>query len=91
LLVAAQAGAAIDNAMAHEKSPAIVAALRAGTLLSPEVVEMVVANRTSELGGVNQEVTVMFADIPRLTAMSEDMEPSRVVEILNNISRVLRT
>jgi adenylate cyclase len=51
--------------------------------LAPEVVEMVVANPDIRLGGVNQEVTVMFADIRGFTAMSEDMEPGRVVEILN--------
>jgi adenylate cyclase len=44
---------------------------------------MVVANPDIRLGGVNQEVTVMFADIRGFTTMSETMEPSRVVEILN--------
>jgi adenylate cyclase len=83
-LVAAQAGAAIDNAAAHEKIAQ--QSLQRSALerfLSPEVVEMVVANPDIRLGGVNQEVTVMFADIRGFTAMSEDMEPSRVVEILN--------
>jgi adenylate cyclase len=83
-LVAAQAGAAIDNAAAHEKIAQ--QALQRSALerfLSPEVVEMVVANPDIRLGGVNQEVTVMFADIRGFTAMSEKMEPSRVVEILN--------
>jgi|SRR5215831_919717 len=83
-LVAAQAGAAVDNAMAHEKIAQ--QALQRSALerfLSPEVAEMVVANPDIRLGGVNQEVTVMFADIRGFTTMSEDMEPSRVVEILN--------
>jgi class 3 adenylate cyclase len=83
-LVAAQAGAAIDNAVAHEKIAQ--QSLQRSALerfLAPEVVEMVVANPDIRLGGVNQEVTVMFADIRGFTAMSEDMEPSRVVEILN--------
>jgi adenylate cyclase len=83
-LVAAQAGAAIDNAAAHEKIAQ--QALQRSALerfLSPEVVEMVVANPDIRLGGVNQEVTVMFADIRGFTAMSEKMEPSHVVEILN--------
>ena len=44
---------------------------------------LVVANPDIRLGGVNQEVTVMFADIRGFTTMSETMEPSRVVEILN--------
>ncbi|HZD92877.1 MAG TPA: adenylate/guanylate cyclase domain-containing protein, partial [Candidatus Sulfotelmatobacter sp.] len=83
-LVAAQAGAAIDNATAHEKIAQ--QSLQRSALerfLSPEVAEMVVANPHIRLGGVNQEVTVMFADIRGFTPMSENLEPSRVVEILN--------
>ena len=83
-LVAAQAGAAVDNAFAHEKIAQ--QSLQRSALerfLSPEVVEMVVANPDIRLGGVNQEVTVMFADIRGFTTMSENMEPGRVVEILN--------
>ena len=83
-LVAAQAGAAVDNAMAHEKIAQ--QSLQRSALerfLSPEVVEMVVANPDIRLGGVNQEVTVMFADIRGFTTMSEAMEPACVVEILN--------
>jgi adenylate cyclase len=83
-LIAAQAGAAIDNAVAHEKIAQ--QSLQRSALerfLSPEVVEMVVANPDIRLGGVNQEVTVMFADIRDFTTMSEEMEPGRVVEILN--------
>jgi class 3 adenylate cyclase len=44
---------------------------------------MVVANPDMKLGGVNQKVTVMFADIRGFTPMSQDMTPERVVEILN--------
>jgi adenylate cyclase len=83
-LVAAQAGAAIDNASAHEKIAQQVAQRSAlERFLAPEVVEMVVANPDIRLGGVNQEVTVLFADIRGFTAMSEKLEPGRVVEILN--------
>jgi len=83
-LVAAQAGAAIDNAVAHEKiAQQSVQRSALERFLSPEVVEMVVANPDIRLGGVNQEVTVMFADIRGFTTMSEAMEPGRVVEILN--------
>jgi adenylate cyclase len=83
-LVAAQAGAAIDNAAAHEKIAQ--QSLQRSALerfLSPEVAEMVVANPDIRLGGVNQEVTVMFADIRGFTPMSENLEAGRVVEILN--------
>jgi adenylate cyclase len=71
-LVAAQAGAAIDNAVAHEK-------------IAQQSVQRSALERflSIRLGGVNQEVTVMFADIRGFTTMSEAMEPGRVVEILN--------
>ncbi|HTD24972.1 MAG TPA: adenylate/guanylate cyclase domain-containing protein [Terriglobales bacterium] len=83
-LLAAQTGAAIDNAMAHEKIAQ--QALHRSALerfLSPEVAEMVVANPDIRLGGVHQKVTVMFADIRGFTPMSEKMDPEQVVEILN--------
>src|SRR5437764_4350499 len=83
-LIAAQAGAAIDNAMAHQKIAQ--QALQRSALerfLSPEVAEMVVANPDIRLGGVNQKVSVMFADIRGFTPMSEKMGPEQVVEILN--------
>jgi len=83
-LVAAQAGAAIDNAVAHEKiAQQVLQRSALERFLAPEVVEMVVANPDIRLGGVNQEVTVMFADIRGFTGMSETLEPGRVVEILN--------
>ncbi len=83
-LVAAQAGAAMDNAAAHKKIAQ--QSLQRSALerfLSPEVAEMVVANPDIRLGGTNQEVTVLFADIRDFTPMSESLEPGRVVEILN--------
>jgi adenylate cyclase len=83
-LVAIQAGAAIDNALAHSKI-ARQAQQRSALerFLSPEVAAMVVANPDIRLGGVNQRVTVMFADIRGFTPMSESLEPASVVEILN--------
>jgi len=44
---------------------------------------MVAANPQIRLGGVNQRVSVMFADIRGFTQFSEHTEPSRVVEVLN--------
>ncbi|HKD78718.1 MAG TPA: adenylate/guanylate cyclase domain-containing protein [Candidatus Angelobacter sp.] len=83
-LVAAQAGAAIDNLAAHEKiAQQTLQRSALERFLSPEVAEMVVANPDIRLGGVNQEVTVLFADIRDFTPMSENLEPSLVVEILN--------
>jgi adenylate cyclase len=83
-LLAAQAGAAIDNAMAHQKiAQQTLQRSALERFLSPEVAEMVVANPDIRLGGVNQKVTIMFADIRGFTPMSENMGPERVVEILN--------
>ncbi len=83
-LVAAQTGAAIDNAMAHQQiAQQVLQRSALERFLSPEVAEMVVANPDIRLGGVNQKVTVMFADIRGFTPMSENMSPERVVEILN--------
>jgi len=83
-LVAAQAGVAIDNAVAHRKiSQQAEQRLALERFLAPEVAEMVAANPQIRLGGVNQKVSVMFADIRDFTQFSEHKEPSRVVEVLN--------
>lgn len=85
-LVAAQAGAAMDTLYAHEQIANQVtqrAALE--RFLSPEVVEMIASNPEGvRLGGVNQKVSVMFADIRGFTGLSEKLQPEKVVEILNN-------
>lgn len=83
-LLAAQGGAAVDNVLAHQKIAQ--QGLQRSALerfLSPEVAEMVMANPEIRLGGVNQKVAVMFADIRGFTPMSEKLKPERVVEILN--------
>lgn len=84
-LVAAQAAAAIDNALAYEQlaeSKLHRSALE--RFLSPEVVELIAANPDNvRLGGTNQKVSVMFADIRGFTTMSEQMAPEKVVEVLN--------
>lgn len=52
--------------------------------VSPEMCEEILKNPESlQLGGRRQQVTVLFADIRDFTAMSEKMEPERVVEMLN--------
>lgn len=85
-LVAAQAGAAIDTLYAHEQiAKQITQRTALERFLSPEVVEMISANPEGvRLGGNNQEVSVLFADIRGFTTLSEKMEPERVVELLNN-------
>jgi adenylate cyclase len=83
-LVAAQAGAAIDNAVAHRKiAQQAEQRLALERFLAPEVADMVAANPQIRLGGVNQKISVMFADIRGFTQFSERTEPERVVEVLN--------
>lgn len=83
-LIAAQTGAAIDNSMAHQKiAHQAQQRMALERFLSPEVAEMAMANPDIRLGGVNQKVTVMFADIRGFTTLSETLDPTRVVEILN--------
>jgi adenylate cyclase len=84
-LVAAQAAAAIDSARAHTQlAQAAVQRHALERFLAPEVVEMVAANPQGiHLGGVNQRVTILFADIRGFTEISERLPPEKIVEILN--------
>jgi len=53
--------------------------------VAPSVVEQVLDNPNDlKLGGVRQEVTVLFADIRGYTAWSEQHPPETVVEMLND-------
>jgi adenylate cyclase len=90
-VVATQAAAAIENVMAHKQiADQEVQRQALARFLAPEVVEMIASNPAGiRLGGVNQKVTVLFCDIRGFTAMSETMQPEKVVEILNEyFSRV---
>lgn len=52
--------------------------------VTPRVVEQLLSDPTSvQLGGVGQEVTVLFADIRNFSAFSEKMKPEALIEILN--------
>jgi adenylate cyclase len=84
-LLAAQAAAAIDNVLAY-KHIANQAVQRSALerFLAPQVVEMIAADPENiKLGGVNQKVSVLFADIRDFTSISETMAPDKVLEILN--------
>jgi adenylate cyclase len=84
-VVGTQAAAAIDSYIAHEAlSKQILERSALERFLAPEVIEMVTANpQEIRLGGVNQKVTILFADVRGFTSMSETLPPERVVEILN--------
>lgn len=54
-------------------------------LVPPSVVDRVLANPDGlRLGGVRQEVSVVFADIRGYTSWSENAPPEKVVEMLND-------
>lgn len=84
-LVAAQAANAIDNMTAHEQlAESAVQRSALERFLSPDVVEMITKDPAGvKLGGVNQKVSVMFADIRGFTPLSEKMAPEKIVEVLN--------
>lgn len=52
--------------------------------LSPNVVERVLAGE-SQLGSMEADITVLFADLVGFTAMSEKMAPREVVDLLNEL------
>ena len=84
-LVAAQAANAIDNMSAHEQlAESAVQRSALERFLSPDVVDMITKDPAGvKLGGVNQKVSVMFADIRGFTPLSEKMAPEKIVELLN--------
>lgn len=52
--------------------------------LSPHIVERIIADPASlALGGQKQPVTIMFADVRGFTPLSEKLDPSQVVRLLN--------
>jgi adenylate cyclase len=84
--VASNAATAVENIEAHKKllvdAEARLAYLR---FLPPFVVDQIMANPGSlELGGVNQTVTMLFADIRGFTTLSERKKPQDIVVLLNN-------
>jgi adenylate cyclase len=84
-VVATQAAAAIDSFIAHDAlSKQILERSALERFLAPEVVEMVASNpHEIRLGGVNQKVSILFADVRGFTELSETLPPEKVVEILN--------
>jgi adenylate cyclase len=84
--VAAQTAVAVENARAHERlAREEVARANYGRFLPEYVVRQILENPDSfKLGGVNQTVTVLFADIRGFTRLSEHAPPERVVRLLNN-------
>jgi adenylate cyclase len=83
--VAAQTAVAVENTRAHERlAREEVARANYGRFLPEYVVKQMLENPGSfKLGGVNQKITVLFADIRGFTRLSEHAQPEKVVQLLN--------
>ena len=83
--VAAQTAVAVENARAHERlAREEVARANYSRFLPEYVVKQMLENPESfKLGGVNQTITVLFADIRGFTRLSEHANPEKVVQLLN--------
>jgi adenylate cyclase len=83
--VAAQAAVAIETIKAHDRlAREEVARANYSRFLPEYVVREILENPDSfRLGGVNQLITVLFADIRGFTSISEHENPERIVSLLN--------
>ncbi len=83
--VAAQTAIAVENARAHERlAREEVARANYSRFLPEYVVKQMLDNPESfKLGGVNQTITVIFADIRGFTRLSEHAPPEKIVGMLN--------
>jgi adenylate cyclase len=83
--VAAQTAIAVENARAHERlAREEVARANYSRFLPEYVVKQMLENPDSfKLGGVNQTITILFADIRGFTSISEHAPPEKIVSLLN--------
>jgi adenylate cyclase len=83
--VAAQTAVTVETVKAHRRLAREEVARANYSRFMPEyVVKQLLENPNSfRLGGVNQTITVLFADIRGFTALSERENPEKVVGLLN--------
>ncbi|MEO8572552.1 MAG: adenylate/guanylate cyclase domain-containing protein [Pyrinomonadaceae bacterium] len=83
--VAAQTAVTVETVKAHRRLAREEVARANYSRFMPEyVVKQLLENPNSfRLGGVNQTITVLFADIRGFTALSESENPEKVVGLLN--------
>ncbi len=83
--VAAQTAVTVETIKSHEKLAREEVARANYSRFMPEyVVKQLLENPNSfKLGGVNQQITVLFADIRGFTSLSETEKPEKVVGLLN--------
>ena len=83
--VAAQTAVAVETIKGHQRLAREEVARANYSRFMPEyVVQQLLEDPNSfRLGGANQKITVLFADIRGFTALSENENPEKVVELLN--------
>src|SRR5882757_6060494 len=83
--VAAQTAVAVENVRSHERlAREEVARANYSRFLPEYVVKQMLENPDSfKLGGVNQTITILFADIRGFTSISEHAAPEKIVHLLN--------
>lgn len=83
--VAAQAAITIETIRAHDRlAREEVARANYGRFMPEYVVRQLLDDPSSfRLGGIDQTITVLFADIRGFTSISEHEDPERVVALLN--------
>jgi adenylate cyclase len=83
--VAAQTAVTVETVKAHKRlAREEVARANYGRFMPEYVVKQLLENPNSfRLGGANQTITVLFADIRGFTAFSENKNPEKVVGLLN--------
>ncbi len=84
--VSAQTAVTVETAKAHKRlAKEEVARANYSRFMPPYVVKQLLENPDSfKLGGINQTITVLFADIRGFTAFSEREKPEKVVGLLNH-------
>jgi adenylate cyclase len=90
-VIAAQAGLAIDRVRAkREVAQQIIRMNALERFLSPSIARKVASEAADlRLGGENQKVTVLFADIRGFTPMAESLAPEKAVELLNRFFQAM--
>ena len=83
--VAAETSIAVDNAITHKQLVREeLARAKYRRFMAPHVVDEILKNPEAlNLGGTNSCVTMLFSDVRGFTTMSENLEPDKVVQILN--------
>jgi len=83
--VAAQTAVTVETVKAHKRLAREEVARANYSRFMPEyVVKQLLDNPSSfKLGGINQKITVLFADIRGFTSISEKEKPEKVVGLLN--------